>query len=43
MTVEELNIATTSYNRMCKYKKLADSIEELERLSREYRDELDKL
>lgn len=24
MTVEELNIATTSYNRMCKYKKLAE-------------------
>lgn len=28
MTVEELNIATTSYYRMCKYKKLADSIKE---------------
>lgn len=28
MTVEELNIATTYYNRMCKYKKLANSIKE---------------
>lgn len=82
MTVEELNIATTSYNRMCRYKELANSIkearegntiisiclrnksgseisisdngldfrllitkleEELECLSREYRDEFDKL
>lgn len=82
MTVEELNIATTSYNRMCEYKKLANSIkkaregnsivsiclhngsgpnieisdngldfrlliikleEELERLTKEYRDEFSKL
>jgi hypothetical protein len=28
MTVEELGIANTSYNRMCEYKKLANSIKE---------------
>lgn len=28
MTVEELNIANAYYNRMCKYKELADSIKE---------------